>query len=73
MTVKIGGSNVVQYKKTTTFTASFRFRGQLYRRGGFENRDAARHWEDTTRANIRRGETDHLKPRTAQKLEPLID
>src|SRR5687768_11567544 len=60
-------------KRAKTYTAETTFGGKLYRRGGFVDRETARHWIDSTRLRLGRGEVAMMKPLVAASVRPLID
>jgi integrase len=60
-------------RKSKRFTAEFRHRGQLYRRGGFHDRATAEHWVRTEQLRLSRGEVGMVKPMLAARVLPLID
>ncbi len=63
----------IRGRRAELYSAKFMFRGQLYQRGGFPDRDTAQHWIDSTRVSLRRGEVGYVKARTAAKVLPLIE
>lgn len=63
----------VRGKRQTDYTASFSFRRKLYRKSGFIDRENAKHWVDSTRSNLRRGEAVIVHARKSQQVIPLID
>jgi integrase len=60
-------------RRAERYTAEFVFRGQLYRRAGFVDRDHAQHWVAEQSLLLRRGETGYTKPMLKAPVVPLIE
>jgi len=60
-------------RKSRFFTAEFQFRGRVYRKNGFADRDSAKHWAMEESLKMRRGSTGYVKPMLAAQVTPLID
>jgi integrase len=54
------------------FTAEFWHHGQLFRRGGFIDRESATHWQTAEQNKLIRGETGYVKPMLTADVRPLI-
>lgn len=60
-------------RKASRFTAEFRYRGTLYREGGFPDKESALNWLNTESLRLRRGGKNYVKPMFAEPIRPLID
>jgi integrase len=60
-------------KRSRFLTAEFQYLGKPYRRGGFMDRESARHWLMTEQLRLRRGAVGYTKAMTKALVAPLID
>lgn len=60
-------------RRGKSYTAEFRYRGQLHREGGFPDRDSAEHWLKTESLRLKRGGKGFVKPMFNSPIRPLIE
>jgi integrase len=60
-------------RRSKSYTAEFRYRGQLHREGGFPDRDSAQHWLQSESLRLKRGGKGYVKPMLNSPIRPLIE
>jgi integrase len=60
-------------KRSRFYTAEFIHRGKLVRKGGFVDRESARHWRTSELLRVRRSATGFVKPLLNAQVIPLIE
>ena len=60
-------------KRVGTWTAEFWLNNKLHRRGRFPDRETARHWRDSERLRLQRGDVGYVKPMINSPILPLVD
>lgn len=60
-------------KLSKLYTAEFAYRGQIHRKNGLPDREAAKHWIQTEQLRLRRGAVGFVKAMHAAQVAPLIE